>query len=446
MNRIYWLIPTLIVLTLAVMLTYELGMEKTLAIKPGAGFEMEYVVDSAGGGKTTATLSETANAWTLDCQVDAEAHAWPYCELLVILKRVPDGLDLSHYKQVRIQAGIVGPGRPGLRTYLRNFDPAYSRRGRPITTKVNQIAYNPADYANDLLIPMESFQVASWWAHDNRIPIQHAGSQFDNVSHIEVATGPNVVTGNYTITLEGITFYGKWLERDTLYLLIIGFWLSTGAGYLLYHLVLARRDLERSWLKQSELEQINLALKLRSKQLKDESRRDPLTGVRNRAGLRQVLPRWINAVNERRGRLSLIFMDIDHFKAINDSFGHMIGDEILKEFCQLCSENIRQEDVLVRWGGEEFALLCPNTSESDTEQLANKLCATMRHHNWPERAEITCSFGVTEYSAADTPETFFDRADQALYKAKDHGRDRVVTLNCPEPIDILSNRRADEPS
>lgn len=163
---------------------------------------------------------------------------------------------------------------------------------------------------------------------------------------------------------------------------------------------------------------------------------DSLTGVANRREFNNVLRHEINRAERYLAPLSLILMDIDHFKGINDRFGHQAGDAVLRTFAQLIGEHVREQDVLARWGGEEFALLCPVTPLSGAEQLANNLRVLLRTHDFPHVGRLSCSFGLSEWRQGEPPGEFIERADVALYQAKEEGRDRVVTeRGATRPVD-----------
>lgn len=152
---------------------------------------------------------------------------------------------------------------------------------------------------------------------------------------------------------------------------------------------------------------------------------DSLTGLSNRLKFDQVLARELLRAERYKTPLSLVMYDIDQFKAINDRYGHQSGDKVLIELARVVSSNIRETDILARWGGEEFALLAPGTDSLTAHQVAEKLRAVIEQTMFKAVGRITCSFGVAEYLDGDTPETFVSRADAALYQAKTNGRNRV---------------------
>lgn len=154
---------------------------------------------------------------------------------------------------------------------------------------------------------------------------------------------------------------------------------------------------------------------------------DLLTGAYNRYRFTELFEIELQRVKRYGGAVALILFDIDHFKSINDTYGHAIGDFILKEIANLVRNTIRSNDVLVRWGGEEFMILAPHTGDEAAE-LAEKLCVAVETHHFPGVGKVTASFGVSAYAPGDTLETLYARTDEALYRAKNQGRNRVRTL------------------
>ena len=155
---------------------------------------------------------------------------------------------------------------------------------------------------------------------------------------------------------------------------------------------------------------------------------DALTGLANRRSFDVKLEAETRRVERYPTPLSLTLFDIDHFKSINDTHGHLVGDQVLKELAQLVSGNIRGTDILARWGGEEFVILSPNTDQDAMLVLAEKLRRSIEQHAFPVVGRVTCSFGLTKFSPGETIPDFVDRADVALYTAKAKGRNRVKQL------------------
>ncbi len=153
---------------------------------------------------------------------------------------------------------------------------------------------------------------------------------------------------------------------------------------------------------------------------------DTLTGAWNRLYFEQIVSAEMNRQERHNQALSLLILDIDYFKSINDNYGHQVGDFVLVEIAHLLKENIRTSDVLTRWGGEEFVILAPSTSISEAYDLADRLRLVIAQHCFPEVGNITVSFGAAQFETAENLYSCFKRADDALYHAKHSGRNIVV--------------------
>lgn len=151
---------------------------------------------------------------------------------------------------------------------------------------------------------------------------------------------------------------------------------------------------------------------------------DPLTKLYNRGYFNKVFEQSITNTKRNQDQLTVIIVDIDHFKGVNDSYGHQTGDVVLVRIASLLKETLRDGDVLARWGGEEFAVLL-NIDTVNGRLIAEKLRAAVEKLAIPGIPNITCSFGVTGCQREDTAASVFKRADDALYLAKNNGRNRI---------------------
>ncbi|MBS4007953.1 MAG: diguanylate cyclase [Clostridium sp.] len=152
---------------------------------------------------------------------------------------------------------------------------------------------------------------------------------------------------------------------------------------------------------------------------------DTLTNVYNRRYFTQKLEEEIERVRRSGSSFSLIMLDIDHFKNVNDLFGHNAGDLVLKSMAEMILNRIRKIDTIARWGGEEFVLLLPETDGNAAVVLAETLRRQLNQMEIPGVGKITASFGVASYSSGDTVDTLVNRADKKMYEAKSAGRNCV---------------------
>ncbi len=152
---------------------------------------------------------------------------------------------------------------------------------------------------------------------------------------------------------------------------------------------------------------------------------DKLTQVYNRTKFNEIINREFERANRYNHPLSLVMFDIDHFKKINDTYGHSVGDYVLQTLAQIVKENLREIDFLIRWGGEEFIIITPETDLGRAEVSAERVRRAIEDYKFRDAGKITVSFGVTEFKKDDTENTIVKRADDAMYKAKEKGRNRV---------------------
>lgn len=159
--------------------------------------------------------------------------------------------------------------------------------------------------------------------------------------------------------------------------------------------------------------------------LKQLAETDNLTQVYNRTKFDEIMRREMERVKRFDHSLSIIIFDIDHFKRTNDRYGHNAGDNVLKSIAGLAKELAREIDYIIRWGGEEFIIITPETSPQDAEVLAERLRDSIESHEFDQVGKITASFGVTEFKKDENETSVVKRADEALYRAKSNGRNRV---------------------
>jgi len=153
---------------------------------------------------------------------------------------------------------------------------------------------------------------------------------------------------------------------------------------------------------------------------------DGLTGIYNRSKIEQILT--IEVLRSRRYKhpLSIIIADVDHFKIVNDTYGHTVGDVVLTGIASLMKQHVREVDTVGRWGGEEFLIVCPDTTAEGAKKLAEKLRKKIEKHHFREIGIKTVSMGIAQIGKDDWDEDMIKHADKNLYKAKREGRNRVV--------------------
>ena len=162
------------------------------------------------------------------------------------------------------------------------------------------------------------------------------------------------------------------------------------------------------------------------KELEKMASIDKLTNIYNRRMLDDLLKINIEIANRHNEDLSLIIVDIDYFKKVNDTFGHLAGDNLLIRISKIILENVRNSDIFGRYGGEEFLIICTQTTKENAFILAEKLRVLIKDYKFDEIGHKTISLGISNFQKGDTVETLFKKADTALYEAKNTGRDKSV--------------------
>jgi len=167
-------------------------------------------------------------------------------------------------------------------------------------------------------------------------------------------------------------------------------------------------------------------VKVTNQELEHVSSHDYLTGLYNRSEYLKYIDRKIKGASRYGEDFGLILADIDFFKLVNDNYGHNIGDRVLSTFATVLKENIREDDFVARWGGEEFIIIANHVNIKNLEKLVQKLQKKIAKTSFKPVLKLTASFGITTYVEGDTYEDMFKRVDNALYMAKQNGRDRYI--------------------
>lgn len=182
---------------------------------------------------------------------------------------------------------------------------------------------------------------------------------------------------------------------------------------------------------QDELRQKNKQLEEMLTRVETLAITDPLTGLFNRRRFESILSLEFKKATRYQAPLSCMMIDIDYFKEVNDAYGHRTGDMILKEIAGIIHKNIREVDTAARWGGEEFAVLIPNTTKEDAFQPANRILKTVSKHSFPDIGgrHVTVSIGIADIMdpAITNEEKLVHAADLAMYAAKRKGRNKIET-------------------
>lgn len=358
------------------------------------------------------------------CRI-VEASSQGYCGFQVYLGGDKhQGEDLRAYSTIELDLDFEGDSSY-LRYYFRNREPGFSDREKPETDKfmLTQIAVDFLPEGLD--ISLGEFYIAEWWLSEYQVPRELSAPNFKHVTAFGIDVAVPITSGENIFQLHSAQLVGDLFTREQWYAGIIIAWLGVLGSVGSFKMIQLRRSVVRERQRLAELAVHNRELRDQSDRFRELSHRDQLTGLLNRHGMVEAIEQLF--VDPDRA-LSLLVLDIDHFKPVNDRFGHDIGDRILAKLGALLLSRTRQSDYAARWGGEEFVLLLPETDESGARAIAEKLrelIAQTAFEVLPD-SQVTVSIGAGGRREGEAYYELFRRVDKALYKAKDQGRNRVV--------------------
>ncbi|EGR1595911.1 GGDEF domain-containing protein [Vibrio parahaemolyticus] len=431
MKWIHKLIFALSICTISLVALYSvLGDTRKLVITPEQ-FNIYATKDASEGGLSSADITYDAQSLVLNCELKKSSYAWPYCGISVYtdVAKPTHGIDLSNYHTIRLKLHYekAGDGQNpshDLRLYLRNYNPEYSKPDDEYTIKYNGMQFSPSSFSETIEIPIKNLQVMTWWLADNKVDIGHSAPEFSNITRIDIATGSGAALGQHKIVIDKIEFEGAYLAQETLLFALLFSWMALGLAFSLHELRKNRAAYEKAKRRHRHLEKVNGTLRAQNYEFAELAHRDALTGAMNRHAVQTWLEQQARQVRWGHSTLSILYMDLDNFKKINDKFGHQIGDDILREFVMVVASSIAPDDRLVRWGGEEFVVFCPDTNIEQAVKKAEMIRKNVANHLWVHGEALTCSIGVAQMQNERVTETMA-RADEVLYLAKRNGRNRV---------------------
>lgn len=353
-----------------------------------------------------------------------DSHESAFCGFHIVLGGDQyEGLDLSQYDRINIDLSYSGTSS-SLRYYLRNREPGFSEREKPETHKFHQTQISVGFVPEGLSIGLDEFYVAEWWLSSYNVPRALSGPNLSHVTAFGIDLAYPAAEGEHIAQLHSAELVGDWVSRDSWYAGIIISWVGVLSLFGVYRLYDLRKRVMLERRRAEKVAERNRELRQQRQQYRELSEHDQLTGLLNRHGITRAIEKLFV---DPESQLALLVVDIDHFKPINDTYGHEVGDRILRQLGTLLVDSVRQSDYLARWGGEEFVLLLPGADGCVAETVAEKLryrIANTRFEALPDHP-VTVSVGVGERAGGEDYHTLFRRVDMALYRAKDAGRNRV---------------------
>lgn len=422
--KTYRIIAIMTLVALLALGVHSLLPEKHVNLLPVNLDFYELFYDGQGPGTTQAEWLDKRER-TIKCTVSPQGIHWNFCGVMIEIGSIEKPIDLSQFTAFDLKATYDGNAR-GIRMITYSFVPGVSEIGDWGSYKT-LFADIKAEEAKAISLVQHDWEISGYWKDTFKPPRKQSYPDFANVFKIGIDIKPPIPVGEHTVKLESFVAKGVWVKAENWYL-------GVALAWLLGNLVIIGKrlyDLHRRVSLDSE--RID-TLALYSDELRDESEKykllsakDNLTGALNRNGLLQFIN---NSFPEGHfsAQLGLVVIDLDHFKRVNDEKGHDMGDEVLRSVASTIKNIVRQEDGFCRWGGEEFVLICPNTTERDTFIIAEKIrqaVASILFEYEGESFHVTASLGVGLAKPKESFDDLFKRVDKALYEAKSLGRNCV---------------------
>lgn len=410
----------LAILSLAILFLPKDWLTRTYTLDPRS-YPARVAADSKGESEV-AWIDEERQAW--ECTLDLN-YSSSFCSLTIsVLDEHWHGIDLSRFTSMTIHADYKGKAET-IRVYLRNRHPRYYRTGDEVSTKYNLVEIPISYLVNGTSFELNGFSVADWWLSSRKIPLKYASPEFTDIIFIEIQTGTFHKSLHNKFQIREISWEGRLISDEQAYRGLAILWVLVILTFIVHRLLQIGREVKKNRRYQDELVSINKLLNFQNKQFEELAKTDPLTGVLNRIGIREVLIEGLQAWKEKQVPFSLILIDLDHFKQVNDVHGHDMGDETLIAAAELFQQNLGDNTFVARWGGEEFLVACNYTNLKQAQKLAEELRRDLEQAKLDSGIKITASFGVATLRSSTLSE-LFKNADAALYQAKNSGRNQVV--------------------
>jgi len=358
----------------------------------------------------------------------ASPDGYQPCTLNFMLTRsgLTQGMDLRGYRSITLDLAYRG-NADFVRLGIRTFDPRFSRVEDGNSARMQSINLRARDVAGPVTINLSELAVPEWWIAQFNLPREYNLPSFENATSLAIDLPGQLAGPPHELELRRLELQGEWVSREALYLGILAAWLLGAMGAVVWRLADLRRQHRQQEHEIEALIARTTTLHAEQDDLRRQATVDELTGVLNRRGVEQTIADPAG----RSAGMTIILVDVDHFKRVNDTYGHDAGDQVLRRVAAVMAQNVRGGDILGRWGGEEFIVACVNCSAEHAAQVAEKIRQRIEASAFGARQRIplTASFGVAAVLGEGGFAEALKRADAALYRAKSLGRNRVVVVD-----------------
>lgn len=432
-NRLHLKLLAAIVATLAALAMHQYLPKKKQMIWPATDIPTYFNAGTLHDGTSAAKwVNEAEHRW--ECTYPEKQDGFFPCSFSLILNNADmQGRNFSGYRKLRLKLDFEGTVDV-VQISIRNFNSVYSKAADPNSSKFMALYLLPEELNGELIIDLDKFTVAHWWMAQYHMPLSFVHSEMDNITSLTIdpQSAHTKIVGKQQLALHEVELIGDWVDAKNWYLGILLLWLGGISVWIFSEFIRLRRKNIKDAAAISELADSNQQLKVETDKFRRLSTIDSLTQTYNRFGIDQIVSDLLGSAKTGERNIVpvfvLILIDIDHFKRVNDTRGHNIGDTVLQNVSKIICGTVRPQDYVGRWGGEEFLVIQPYTSARDTFATAEKVREAIAAFVFEPHKPlvVTASFGVSEFTAGDDFASCFQRADAALYSAKNAGRNCCV--------------------
>jgi diguanylate cyclase (GGDEF)-like protein len=403
--------------SLCLVVIYDWIPEQKITLYPNETATLSLFSDEDIGGNSRAKWVDQAKS-KFTCIVP-KSDTTQFCGGTVTwFKDSLKTYNLSKYQRLIMEINYQGSA-PKLAVNL--YNQTKKIEGIVDTTEAKAMSANVsgADFSSQVSIRFSDFRVADWWLSQHNIPREYAHIEFNEITSVGISPTAPYSHEMDTFQINAIYGLGAYFSKENLYASLLMFWTCLFIGEALVRYWILRQRIMQDAEKLQTLSDISAKYKIKAET-------DALTGLSNREGLAQML----KAI-EQNGTMdhySLLVIDIDHFKGLNDRYGHDVGDLVLEELARLINSSIRSTDIVCRWGGEEFVVLFRYAKLQDVYPFAEKIRLEITRFIFAGSLSLTVnvSIGIALMSADKNFKNVFKLADKALYAAKRSGRNQSI--------------------
>jgi diguanylate cyclase (GGDEF)-like protein len=415
-NKLLMIVKVLtFISTLLLIICYPYLPKRQMLLHPNEQNTYAISVDSEVGGQSKFIwINQQDMFW--DCEINQGA-AYPYCGLSLLWSQdLHKTIDFSAYSHLNLTLDYQGP-TPYFRVFIRDDYPSDKYTDALKRAKFNNITIRARQGEQQVSIPLTELSVAEWWFNDFAVPLENRRPSVKNTIALGIDIPYPVILGEHKFRLSQIELVGSYFSKEIMYISILVFW----GVLLILEMLLAYINMQ---VRLRDGKQQLSELAATSAKYKEQAETDKLTGILNRSGLSEIISQLESS--QLLQQYALLIIDVDHFKQVNDTYGHAEGDRILAAIARTVSMCTRSYDVIARWGGEEFVVLMHCFKASSILPFADKI--RLKIANTPPLNGVTVSIGATQLLKSSIFNESFELADKALYQAKSSGRNKVVVL------------------